>query len=95
MNMGRLFAKIVGFLTIIVTLALAPTINTANAAIVTAVAEATNNTSIIGMSIVGGNSRASSRRQPGNSPEISLCSPGASAIWDIPGQKSTIFPDTT
>ncbi len=47
--LGGLFTKIMGFLVIIITLALAPTINTANALIVSA-----NLTNLIGMSVVAG-----------------------------------------
>lgn len=47
MNLGSLFGKIMGFLVIIITLALAPTIATANTAITSA-----NLTNLIGMSVV-------------------------------------------
>ncbi len=47
MNMGSLVGKVFGFLTIIVTLALAPSINTANATVAAA-----NLTNCIGMSVV-------------------------------------------
>ena len=50
MNLGSLFGKIMGFLVIIITLALAPTIVTANAAIITQVS--VNATRFIGMSVV-------------------------------------------
>lgn len=47
MNMQLLFSKIMGFLVIIITLALAPTINTANATVAAA-----NLTNLIGMDVV-------------------------------------------
>lgn len=50
MNISSLFNKIMGFLIIIITLALAPTINTANAAIV----GHANVSIMIGMSVIGG-----------------------------------------
>ncbi len=48
MNLSSLFAKIMGFVTIIITLALAPSINTAN----TAIANADNLSSMLGMATV-------------------------------------------
>jgi hypothetical protein len=50
--MGNLVPKILGWVVVIVALALAPTINTTNTAIDTAVAAATNNTTMIGMGTV-------------------------------------------
>jgi hypothetical protein len=47
MNMQGLFSKIMGFLVIIITLALAPSINTANATVAAA-----NLTNLIGMDVV-------------------------------------------
>jgi hypothetical protein len=50
MNLGSLFGKIMGFLVIIITLALAPSIVTAN----TAVATHDNVTAMLGMGVVSG-----------------------------------------
>ena len=48
--MGNLLPKILGWLTIIITLALAPSINTANVAVIAAIT--TNASSFIGMSVI-------------------------------------------
>lgn len=50
--MGNLVPKILGWVTVIVALALAPSINTANTAIDTAWGAATNNATMIGMGTV-------------------------------------------
>lgn len=50
--MGNLLPKILGWLVVIITLALAPTINTSNTAVDAAWAAATNNATMIGMDAV-------------------------------------------
>jgi len=50
--MGNLLPKILGWLTVIITLALAPTINTQNAAVDTALTTMGNSTLLIGMDTV-------------------------------------------
>lgn len=52
MNMGNLFGKIMGFLVIIITLALAPSIQTANATVLANTGVA--NSSLTGMLVIGG-----------------------------------------